>query len=254
MEEVSHVRAACSWDRTFRRIQMSAPQPDSSFPDQQVTQKSSARTSYTRSALSSNFPSPHPPYILSHTHRILQLEARCAKCVPKQAILTSQPLDAKTGGEMKWIMLSVLGVHWKDWCWSWNSNTLATWCKKQTHLKRPWCWERLRAGREGDDKGWDGWMASSTQWTWVWVNSRSWWQTGRPGMWQSVGSQRVRHDWETELNWTEHCEQASSWNTLHPPWCFKSSSTRCPSVSWWVMSTQIPWWMWHLLGFPNFCN
>ena len=68
---------------------------------------------------------------------------------------------------------SVLGVHWRDWCWSWNSNTLATWCGELTHLKRPWCWERLRTGGEGDDRGWDGWMASPTQWTWVWVNSRS---------------------------------------------------------------------------------
>ena len=58
---------------------------------------------------------------------------------------------------------SVLGVHWKDWCWSWNSNTLATWYNKLTHLKRPWCWERLRAGGEGDGKGWDAWMASPTQ-------------------------------------------------------------------------------------------
>ena len=60
---------------------------------------------------------------------------------------------------------SVLGVHWKDWCWSWNSSTLATSCEELTHLKRPWCWERLRAGGEGDDRGWDGWMASRTQWT-----------------------------------------------------------------------------------------
>ena len=52
------------------------------------------------------------------------------------------------------------GVHWKDWCWSWNCNTLATWCEELTHWKRPWCWERLRAGGEGDDRGWDGWMAS----------------------------------------------------------------------------------------------
>ena len=57
---------------------------------------------------------------------------------------------------------SVLGVHRKDWCWSWNFNTLATWCKELTHLKRPWSWERLRAGGEGDDRGWDGWMASPT--------------------------------------------------------------------------------------------
>ena len=62
---------------------------------------------------------------------------------------------------------------WKDWCWSWNSNTLATWCEVLTHLKRPWCWERLKAAGEGDDRGWDGWMASPTQWTWVWANSRS---------------------------------------------------------------------------------
>ena len=71
-----------------------------------------------------------------------------------------------------------------------------------THLKRPWLWERLRARGEGDDRGWDGWMASPTQWTWVWVDSGSWWWTGRPGMLWFMGSQRVRHDWATELNWT----------------------------------------------------
>ena len=86
-------------------------------------------------------------------------------------------------------------------CWSWNSNTLATWCEELTYLKRPWCWERLKAGGEGDDREWDGWMASLTQWTWVWVNSGSWWWTGRPGVLQSMGSQRVRLDWVTELNW-----------------------------------------------------
>ena len=64
-------------------------------------------------------------------------------------------------------------------------------------------WERLTAGGEGADRGWDGWMASPTQWTWVWVNSRSWWWTGRPGVLQSTGSQRVGHDCVTELNWTE---------------------------------------------------
>ena len=68
---------------------------------------------------------------------------------------------------------SVLHIHWKDWCWSWNSNTLDTWCEQLIYWKRPWCWERLKAGLEGDDRGWDGWMASPTQWTWVWVNSGS---------------------------------------------------------------------------------
>ena len=99
---------------------------------------------------------------------------------------------------------SVLTVHWKDWCWSWNSDTLGTWCDELTHLKRPWCWERLKAGGEGDDRGWGSWMASPTQWTWVGASSRSWWRTGKPGMLQSVGSQRLRHDWATELNWTEN--------------------------------------------------
>ena len=98
---------------------------------------------------------------------------------------------------------SVLGAHWKDWCWSWNSNTLATVCEELTQWKKPWCWEELGAGGEGDDRGWDGWMASPTRWTWVWVNSRSWWWTGRPGLLWFTGSQRVGHDWATELNWTE---------------------------------------------------
>ena len=96
-----------------------------------------------------------------------------------------------------------LGVHWKDWCWSWNSNTLATSCEELTHWKRPWCCEGLGAGGEGDNRGWDGWMASPTQWTWVWGNSRSWWWTGRPGMLQLIRLQRVGHYWATELNWTD---------------------------------------------------
>ena len=101
---------------------------------------------------------------------------------------------------------SALGVLWKEWCWSWNSSTLATSCEESTHWKRLWCWEGLGARGEGDDRGWDGWMASLTRWGWVWVNSGSWWWTGRPGMLRFMGSQRVRHDWATELKWTEmHC-------------------------------------------------
>ena len=96
-----------------------------------------------------------------------------------------------------------LNIHWKDWCWSWSSNTLATWCEEPTHLKRPWCWERLKLGREGDDRGWDGWMASPMRWTWVWVSSGRGWWTGRPGVLQSMGSQGVTHNWAIELNWTK---------------------------------------------------
>ena len=80
---------------------------------------------------------------------------------------------------------------------------LPTWCEELTHLKRPRCWERLGAEGEGDDRRWDGWMASLTQWTWVWVNSGNWWWTGRPGVLQSMGSHRAWHDWATELKWTE---------------------------------------------------
>ena len=94
---------------------------------------------------------------------------------------------------------SVLSIYWKDWCWSWNSKTLATQCKELTPWKRPWCWERLKAGGEGDNRGWHGWMASPTWCTWVWASSRSWRWTGKPRVLQSMGSQRIRHDWATEL-------------------------------------------------------
>ena len=93
---------------------------------------------------------------------------------------------------------SVLGVHWKDWCWSWNSNTLATSREELTHWKRRWCWKGLGAGREGDYRGCDDWMASPTWWTWVWVNSGSWWWTGKPG--RVAKSQTRLSNW-TELNW-----------------------------------------------------
>ena len=75
---------------------------------------------------------------------------------------------------------SVLNIHWKDWCWSWNSNTLITLCEELTHLKRPWCWERLKTGGEGNDRGWDGCMASPTQWIWDWASSGSCWWTRVP--------------------------------------------------------------------------
>ena len=104
-----------------------------------------------------------------------------------------QPVHPK--GDQSWVFIGRTDAR------SWNSNTLATWCEELTHLKRPWCWERLRAGGEGDDRGWDGWMASSTQWTWVWVDSGNWWWTGRPGTLWFMGSQRVRNNWATELNW-----------------------------------------------------
>ena len=108
------------------------------------------------------------------------------------------PLDCKikpvnSKGNQCWIFIARTDVEAE------NSNTLATWCKELMHWKRPWCWERLKAGGEVDDRGWDGWMTSPTRWAQVWVNSGSW--TGKPSVLQSMGSQRVARGWSTELNW-----------------------------------------------------
>ena len=94
-----------------------------------------------------------------------------------------------------------------------------------THLKRPWCWERLKAGEEGDNRGWDGWMASLTRWTWVWASSRNWWWTGRPGVLQSMQLQRVGHNWATELSSTV---RSLSLQTLYDSCC----SLRCIFSCW----------------------
>ena len=110
-------------------------------------------------------------------------------------------------------------MHWKDWCGSWNSNTLATWCKELIHLKIPWCWARLKVGGEGDDRGWDGWMASLTRWTWVWARSGSWWWTAKPGVLQSMGLQ----SWTQLSDWTEL--------TVKMDWCVFIIS---PSVLKWI--------------------
>ena len=116
--------------------------------------------------------------------------------------LFESPLDCKEIQPVHPKGKSVLGVHRKDQCWSWNSNILVTWCREMTYLKRSWCWERLKAGGEGDGRGWDGWMASPTRGTWA--SFGSWWWTEKPGMLQSMGSQRVGHDGATELTWPQH--------------------------------------------------
>ena len=120
-----------------------------------------------------------------------------------------------------------------------EAETLATSGEELTRWKRPWCWEGLGAGGEGDDRGWDGWVASPTRCTWVWVNSGSWWGTGRPGMLRFMGSLRVGHDWATELNWTEL--NVSFHVTLyipsHPPHVQKSASW--PAYS--FLRRQVRW-------------
>ena len=115
--------------------------------------------------------------------------------------------------------------------------------RRTDSFEKLWCWERLKAREEGDDRGWDGWMASPTQWTWVWVNSRIWWWTGRPGLLHSMGLQRVGHNWATELNWVKAmtfpvvmygCE---SWTIK------KAESWRIDAFGlwWWRRLLSIPW-------------
>ena len=112
------------------------------------------------------------------------------------------PLDCKEiqpvypKGDQSWVFIGRTDA---------EAETLATWCEELTHWKRPWCWEGLGAGGEGDDRGWDGWMVSLTQWTWVWVNSGIWLWTGRPGVLQFMAMQRVRYNWATELKWMVWC-------------------------------------------------
>ena len=102
-------------------------------------------------------------------------------------------------GDQSWMFIGRTDVEAE------TPNTLATSCEELTHWKRLWCWEGLEAGEEGNDRGWDGWMASRTRWTWVWVNSGGWLWTGRPGVLRFMGLQRVRHEWAIELSWTELC-------------------------------------------------
>ena len=102
---------------------------------------------------------------------------------------------------------SVLNIHWKDWCWNWNSDTLASWYEELTQWKRPWCWARLKAGGEGGEMV--GWYHHL-----YWHEFESLWWTGKPDMLQPMGSQRVGHGWATEKNWTETEVQVQASRTL----------------------------------------
>ena len=117
---------------------------------------------------------------------------------------------------------SILNTQWKDWCWSWSSNNLANWCNEPTHWKRPWCWERLRAGGEGDDRGWDDWMESPMQWMWNWANSRRWWGTEKPSVLQLMGLWRIGHDLAPE--------QQQQYKAEMVEWC----QGLCWGAVWWV--------------------
>ena len=125
----------------------------------------------------------------------------------------------------------------KDQSWVFTGRTnvegeapiLAIWCEELTHLKRPWCWERLKGGGEGDDRRWDGLIASPTQWTWVWVNSGSWWWTGKPGVLRSWGHKELGKT--EQLNWTE----LSSMFLASNSYPFLSSWKRCGENPWFLL-------------------
>ena len=148
----------------------------------------------------------------------------------------------------------------KTWCfevWCWRRLLRVPWTARrfnQSVLKEI-SWDGLGAGGEGDNRGWDGWMASRTRWTWVWVNSGRWWWTGRPGVLRFMGSQRVRHNWATELNWTE-LKWCWSWNsntlatwckelsnfifTFHFPALEKEMATHSSALAWRIPGTGEP--------------
>ena len=114
-------------------------------------------------------------------------------------------------------------------------NTLATWCEELTHWKRLWCWERLKAGGEGDDRAWGVWMASLTWCTWVWASSGSWWWRGKPCVLQSMGLQRVGHHWVTELNWSQHFQ-----------WWQRNEHSPFILCTWWEGGTESDQTLWNL--------
>ena len=132
-----------------------------------------------------------------------------------------QPVRSK--GDQSWVFIGRTDVE------------AETSCEQLTHWKRLWCWEGLGAGGEGDDRGRDGWMASLTRWTWIWVNSGSWWWIGRPGVLRFMGLQRVRHDWVTELTdiFLRHCSGLGGRPCLSWPRLDWSSDSPL-GLQWWL--------------------
>ena len=137
-------------------------------------------------------------------------------------------------------------LHWKYWCWSWSSNPLATWCEELTHWKRPWCWERLRARKEGVHRRWDAWMASSTQWTWVWANSGGQWRTEKPGALQSTGVAKGRtqlSDWTaiTTTRWVGHINQLEAWRKRKTDLFRRIGTLPAHCLHIWAAALTLPW-------------
>ena len=188
---------------------------------------------------------PEPDSILKSRDITLSSKVRLVKAMVFPVVMygceswTTKKAECQTTDDFKlWCWRRFLRVPWaargsnrsilkEGWCWSWNFNTLATWCEELTHWKRPWRWARLKAGGQGDDRGWDGWMASPTRWTWVWASSGSWWWTVKPGVLQTMGSQS--RTWLSD--WTD-------WLTDCPGHSLSSSLTYV-TRKWWGLGS---WW------------
>ena len=148
----------------------------------------------------------------------------CFQFVVLEKTLES-PLDSKIKPvnpkvNKPWIFIE------KDWCWSWSSNTLATWCEELTHWKRPRLWERFKAKGEEGDREWDDWVALPVQWIWTSLNSGRWWGTGRPTVMQSMGFQRVRHNLVTEQK--QQQDERGPCRQLKSPSC--PTKTQLPKI------------------------
>ena len=138
--------------------------------------------------------------------------------------LQGDPTSSK--GDQSWVFIRRTDV---------EAKTPILW-RRADSFGRSWCWERLKAGGEGDDIGWDGWMASPTWSTWLWVNSGSWWWTGRPGVLRFMGSQRVGHNWATELNWvysSGHFEQ------INEAFLVASFIRKNHLLTWYIISSAV---------------
>ena len=144
----------------------------------------------------------------------------CFRTVVLEKILQS-PLDCKEiqpvhpKGDQSWVFIGRTGAEAETPVFSKLQLLWPPDAKNWLIWERLWCWEGLKVGGEGDDRGWDGWMASPTRWTWVWVSSGSWWWTGNPGVLQSMGLQRV--DWSAELDWTLEADRNQKCIILFPP-------------------------------------
>ena len=197
------LKNACSLEETY------------SQPRQRIKKQRHYFANKGPSSQSYGFPSSHV-YMWQLDYKESWAQNWCFLTVVLEKTLDS-PLDRKEikpvhlKGNQSWIFIGKTDA---------KAETPILWppdVKELTHWKRPWCWERLKAGGEGDDRGWDGWMASPTRWTWVWVDSGSWWWTGRLGVLRFMGSQRVGHNWVTELKLFKSCPTLCNPMDSSPP-------------------------------------